>query len=66
MNLRPYRPQAVDPWTVEVLSLVDLDRWAPSILGVDGSLGVTRKAVRARRSRPIVVSPGRTLAQEEG
>jgi hypothetical protein len=25
MNLRPYRPLAVDPWSLDVLSLVDLD-----------------------------------------
>ena len=63
MNLRPYRPQAVDPWTVDVLSLVDLDRWTPTILGADGSVAAP---VRVRRGRPLAMSPSRTHAQEEG
>jgi hypothetical protein len=62
MNLRPYRPQAVNTWTVDVLSLVDLDQWTPTILGVDTAAA----PVRVRRGRPIAMSPSRTLAKEEG
>ena len=69
MNLRPYRPQAVDPWTLEVLCLVDLDhtREPPvaTVWSVVGPRG-TQLTGHARPGHRTDMSPSRTLAQEEG
>jgi hypothetical protein len=69
MNLRPYRPQAVDPWSLEVLSLVDPDhaQERPHATGWSvAGLRRTQPTVHARPGHPTDMSPSRTLAKEEG